>query len=243
MAGQPGAEPPAARLTGPHEHRFTLDRRRADGQARFWRLSVPAEQQLQFRSCVGQHLGHLIDERFERTVAAHDQPLLVVDQHAGAAEIEPLRQFVLGAAGLRAGGDFGADLVPQNQAERRPFGRRQFDHCDHRPALAALRVQQPPRQLRRPRLAGCQGGATLGARGNDRGVILGWRPCQHIAAGQRAVRPAHQFEVGLVGIDQSLVGILQGGRRRCGPQRAQQRVGVRCGAAFRCQAGVRCAAL
>jgi hypothetical protein len=69
----------------------------------------------------------MLDQRFEGGVAAHDQPGLVIDQHAPDAELEPLRQLGFSAPCLLARRVFGRLVMPKREPQWPGAGPCQID--------------------------------------------------------------------------------------------------------------------
>ena len=109
----------------------------------------PAEQLLQVRRGIAEQHRHPADEGLESRVRAHDEAAGVENEHAAGAQLEPLREFVDRAVGLRARLMFGGRVLQQRQHQHLAGAHRQRADGQPKPALATLGVDQSMLQRRR----------------------------------------------------------------------------------------------
>jgi hypothetical protein len=224
LAGQ--ARPQPTRPTVGHRHQgLAFDGPRTGNQRCGQRAIFPGQQPLQRRRGILQHFGHTLHQRLESCVATQDQAGLVIDQHAADAQLEPLRQFVFSTPRLLARIVFGRLVMPQRQTQGPRAGPGQIDQGDLEPALTALGVEQATAQ----RVLGVRLLRALSALFMAECAVVGRLQVDRVTAHQGRAGLAHQRGIGIVHIQQAVVGTLQRRRRWGGPQRAQQ-----CGRGRRC---------
>ena len=205
---------------GQGQRDMDLQRRGTGLQRRPRRTAFPGQQGLQFRRGVGQHHRHLAHQRLEGRVRAHDQSDLVEHQHAGRAQVEPLRQLVQRTVGLGACHMLGGGILQYTQQQRLAALGRHLVGRNTAPAFTPRGVDQALLAQQRHRL-GRQACRQLAARVDVRGLVFQRLQQHRVGADQRRARATGEVHIGVVYRHQAEAGILQRGRKGRGPEHAQ----------------------
>ena len=177
---------------------------------------------------------HRTGQRLERRVGAHQQAGLVEQHHAHRAQHEPVVELERRAVGPLARNVLGGAVLHHHQIDGAACCVGQQVAGRAKPAFTPLHVEQAA--LQQGRHVGTQKVFLQAlAQGAVAGPVFFGLQLDRVAAHQAFTAVAGEIEVGLVDVDESKIGILQGAGKRRLPVDVQRL--ARCGGQRRRLAG------